>query len=61
MISPQLGQAIFRIAFYITLVPAALMLFLEPDSAEFVVAGVTLLIGLVFIALIVLIVRRFSR
>jgi hypothetical protein len=60
MISPQLGRAIFRIAFYVTLVPAALMFFLEPGSAEFVVAGVTLLIGLVFIVLIVLVVRRFS-
>ncbi len=61
MISPQLGRLIFRIAFYITLVSAVLMLFLKPGSAEFVVAVVTLLIGLVFIALIVLIVRRFSR
>jgi preprotein translocase subunit Sss1 len=55
-----LGRAIFRIAFYITLVSAVLMLFLKPDSAEFVVTAVTLLIGLVFIVLIVLIVRRLS-
>jgi len=61
MISPQLGRAIFRIAFYITLVSAVMMLFLKPDSAGFVVAGITLLIGLAFIALIVLIVRRQSR
>jgi preprotein translocase subunit Sss1 len=60
MISPQLGRAIFRIALYITLVSAVLMLFLKPDSAEFVVTAVTLLIGLVFIVLIVLIVRRLS-
>ncbi len=61
MISPRLGQMAFRIAFYITLVSAALMFFLEPGSAEFVVAGVTLSIGLVFIVLITLLVRRFSR
>jgi hypothetical protein len=61
VISPQLGRAIFRIAFYITLVPAALLLFLKPGSAEFVVATVTLLIGLVFIVLIVLVVRWLSR
>jgi len=61
MISPQLGRAIFRIAFYITLVSAVLMFFLKPGSAEFVVAGVTLLIGLAFVVLIALVVRRFSR
>jgi hypothetical protein len=61
MISPQLGRMIFRIAFYVTLVPAVLLFFLEPGSAEFVVAGITLLIGLVFILLIALLVRRFSH
>jgi hypothetical protein len=52
---------VFRIAFYVTLAPAVLLFFLEPGSAEFVVAGITLLIGLVFILLIALLVRRFSR
>jgi hypothetical protein len=61
VISPQSGQMVFRIAFYITLVSAVLLFFLEPGSAEFVVAGITLLIGLVFVVLIALLVRRFSR
>ena len=61
MINPRLGQAAFRIAFYITLASAVLMFVLEPGSAEFVVAGITLSIGLVFIVLITLLVRRFSR
>jgi hypothetical protein len=60
MISPQLGRTVFRIAFYITLVSAVLMLFLEPGSAEFVVTEITLLIGLISIVLIALLVRRFS-
>ena len=60
MLSPQLGRTVFRIAFYITLVSAVLMFFLEPGSAEFVVTGITLLIGLIFIVLIALLVRRFS-
>jgi NADH:ubiquinone oxidoreductase subunit H len=61
MVSPQLGRTIFRIAFYITLVSAVLMFFLEPGSAEFVVTEITLLIGLIFIVLIALLVRQFSR
>ncbi|MDY6875811.1 MAG: hypothetical protein SWK90_06360 [Chloroflexota bacterium] len=61
MINPQLGQAAFRIAFYITLVSAVLIFFLKPGSAEFVVAVITLFIGVVFISLITLAVRRSSR
>jgi hypothetical protein len=61
MIGPQLGRAVFRIAFYITLVSAALMLFLKPGSAEFVVTAVTVLIGSVFVVLLILVVRRQSR
>ncbi len=61
MISPQLGRVALRIAFFITLVSLVLIFFVEPDSAEFVVTSVTLLIGLAFIALVAFIVRRFSR
>jgi NADH:ubiquinone oxidoreductase subunit H len=61
MTNPQVSRMFFRIAFYITLVSAVLLLALKPGSAEFVVAGITLFIGLVSIAVIALIVRRFSR
>jgi len=61
MISPQMGRAVFRIAFFMTLVSIVLMFYLKPGSAEFVVAGVTLAVGLVFILLIALAVRRQSR
>jgi len=61
MISPQMGRAVFRIAFFITSVSAVLMLCLKPGSAEFVVAGMALAVGLVFIVLIALVVRRQSR
>lgn len=53
-----MGRAVFRIAFFITLVSAVLMLCLKRGSAEFVVAGVTLAVGLVFIVLIAVVVRR---
>ena len=61
MISPQMGRAVFRIAFFMTLVSIVMMFCLKPGSAEFVVAGVALAVGLVFILLIALAVRRQSR
>jgi len=61
MISPQMGRAVFRIAFFMTLVSIVMMFCLKPGSAEFVVAGVTLAVGSVFIVLIAVAVRRQSR
>jgi len=60
-VSPHLGRAAFRIAFFIAFVSGALLFFLEPGSAEFVVSVVTLLIGLIFMVAIAVIVRRVSR
>ena len=42
----------------ITLVSAVLVYFTEPDTAERVVSVLTLLIGLLFIGIIVILVRR---
>lgn len=61
MIPPEMGRAFFRIAFFVTLVSAALLPFLAPDSAEFVVDVLALGIGLVFIAIIVIAVRLTGR
>ena len=61
MISPHTGRAIFRIAFYVALTSGVLLFFLKPGSAEFVVATITLLIGVIFIVLIALILQRRSR
>lgn len=56
--SPELGQAVFRIAFFITLLSGLLLLFLNHRSAEFVAATITFVIGLIFILVILVIVRR---
>jgi hypothetical protein len=56
--NPEAGQAWFRIAMMITLVSAALVYWTEPDSAERVVSVITLLIGLLFIGIIIVLVRR---
>ena len=56
--STEAGRAWFRVALLITLVSAALAFLTEPGSAEQVVSVITALIGLVFIGLIALLVRR---
>ncbi len=58
MLSPELGRAVFRIAFYMVLTSAVLLLLLRPGSAEFIVAALALIIGLIFVGIIALIVRR---
>jgi preprotein translocase subunit Sss1 len=59
--SPQMGQAAFRLAIFVTVTALALLVFLRPGSAEFGVTVVTLAAGLIFIGLVVLMVRLFSR
>jgi hypothetical protein len=55
---PELGQAWFRVAIFITLV-SAILIPLEPrDSAEFVVAVMSFVIGLIFIAVVAIVARR---
>ncbi|HHE71031.1 MAG TPA: hypothetical protein ENL34_01945 [Chloroflexi bacterium] len=61
MITPELGRAGFRIAFFMILVSCGLLLLTQPGSAEFVVSSVALGIGLVFALAIVVLVRRSVR
>lgn len=61
MLSPEVGQAGFRLALFITLLAAGLLFFVVPGTAEFVITVTTLLIGLVFLLLIAVLVRRSNR
>ncbi len=61
MISPQVGRAIFRITFYITVLSAFVLLFIRRDSAEFVVVTITLILGLLSNVVLAVIVRRESK
>lgn len=56
--NPELGQAWFRVAIFITLISAVLILFEPRDSAEFVVSFFTLVIGLVFVGIVVILTKR---
>ena len=59
--TPQFGQAAFRIAFYIAASAVVLLLFLPKGSAEFSVTVLTLGVGLTFIGVIVILLRYVSR
>jgi preprotein translocase subunit Sss1 len=59
--SPQMGHAAFRVAFFITFTSVVLLVFLRPGSAEFGVTLITLACGLIFIGIIVFMLRYFSR
>ncbi len=58
---PEMGRAFFRIAFFVTLVSAALLFFLTPSTAEFVVDVLALGVGLLFIGIIFFLARRLPR
>jgi hypothetical protein len=55
--SPDAGQAWFRLGFFITLVSLVILPFQRRDSAEFVVSVIALIIGLLILGIIVLIVK----
>ena len=59
--NPELGQAWFRIALFITLVSAALLLIVQPGTAEFVMTVASLVVGLVFVGIVVFMVKRSNR
>jgi hypothetical protein len=59
--SPQMGHAAFRVAFFVTFSSLVLLIFLRPGSDGFAVTLMTLASGLIFISLIVIMLRYFSR
>ncbi len=56
--SPQVGRTWFRVAFFITLMAALMLFVVQPGTAEFVIDVTTLVIGLIFMTVIVVIARR---
>ena len=59
--NPELGQAWFRVALFITLVSAVLLIFVQPGTAEFVMTVASLVVGLVFVGVVVFMVKRANR
>ncbi len=58
---PQIGRAGFRIACYVAVVSGAMLLFLQPGTAEFVVAALSLGVGLFFGTVIAVLVWAAAR
>jgi hypothetical protein len=61
VIGPELGKAAFRWALLIILLAAGLLLVLRPGSREFVITVFTLVIGLAFAGLVIVMTRLSSR
>ncbi len=59
--SPEMGRAAMRLATFCVIVAVALLPFLGRDSAEFVITVASLGMGVTFIALVWLLVRRSAK
>jgi len=60
-VDPSLGKAAFSLALFIVLLAAGMLLLLDRSSPQFAITVFTLLIGLAFAGVVVVVVRRFSR
>jgi hypothetical protein len=56
--SPEAGKAALSMALFIVIASGALLLIQPPGTAEFVVTVLSLIVGLVFAGVAVLVVRR---
>lgn len=61
MLSPEAGQMWFRIAFFIVALSAVLLFFQEPGSASFVFTVLSLVIGVIFVIILAILVRRSQK
>lgn len=59
--SPEVGRAAFGIAIFIIVVAVGLLLVLPSGTPEFAITVVSLLIGLAFLGLVVVMVRVIGR
>ncbi len=58
---PEAGRGAFRLALFISITAAALLVASPRGTAEFVVSALALVVGLLLLALVALVVRRTSR
>ncbi len=58
MIDPEIGLLGFRIAIFIILVTVGCLFIVQPGSASYYVDLITLFIGLVFLGILIVLIRR---
>lgn len=61
MLSPESGKAWFQVAIFFTAVPAILLVFEKPGTAEFVITAATLIVGILFLGVVILLIRQSNR
>jgi hypothetical protein len=59
-VDPEVGKAALRLSLFIVVLAGGLLLFLAPGTPQFAITVFTLLIGVVFLGVVVLVVRVFS-
>jgi uncharacterized membrane protein len=59
--SPELGRAAFRLALFIIVMAAGLLLTLSPGTPEFAITVLTLVVGLLFLGVVAGMVRWLGR
>ena len=58
MIDPSIGQLGFRIGLFVVLIALGCLLIVEPGSAAFYADVITLGVGVVFLIVLVVLIRR---
>lgn len=58
MLGPEAGKMWFRVAVFIVIVAGALLPFQKTDAPEFVITVLTLVMGVLFIIMLVVLARR---
>ena len=61
VLSPEIGRFAFRWAIFLVLVAIGLLVTLRPGTPEFAVTLLTLLIGVVFLAVVIVSIRLIGR
>jgi hypothetical protein len=60
-VDPQIGKAAFSLGLFITVPAAVLLLFQPPGSSEQIITAATLVVGLVYLTVVSIVVRRSAR
>ncbi len=60
-LDPQVGKAALQISLFIVVLAGGMLLLLTPGSPQYAITVFTLIIGLIFLGLVIVVVRRFSR
>jgi fumarate reductase subunit D len=58
MISPEIGRVWFQVAVFIIVASGILALVTQPDTAEHVISIASLFVGILFIVVLVILIRR---